>query len=82
LSVSPVLNDEEISAKLKELSVLKLGLDKSTEKLVGKLLMDEKDEEVNADSETFSKLYAMMGGSVVVIAFVMQNLFFRTMSVY
>ena len=44
--------------------------------------MDEKDEEVNADSETFSKLYAMMGGSVVVIAFVMQNLFFRTMSVY
>ena len=64
------LSDNEISAKLEELSGVKLGLDEKTQKVVGKLLMDEKDEKVNADSATIFKLFAMMGGFLSIILFI------------
>lgn len=80
--VSKVLTDSEISAKLQMFSGSNLGLDEETQKVVGKLLTDEKDEKVNADSETFAKLYTMIGGSVAVFVFVMQNIFFRYIEVY
>ena len=57
------MTDEEVSAKLKVLSGSIRGLDKKTEEVVGKLLVDEKDENVDADSETYSKLYKMIGGA-------------------
>lgn len=44
--------------------------------------MDEKHEKVNADAETFSKLYAMMGGVLTLVVFAMQNVFFRVIEVY
>lgn len=57
-----VLTDEQIKAKLKKFAGADRGLDKSTEVVVGKLLLDESDEKVDADSETWSKLYSMIGG--------------------
>ena len=81
-SASNIMNDEEISAKLESLAKVKLGLDEKTEKVVGKLLMDEKDEKVNADSSTFFKLFAMMGGFLCVSIFIAQNIFFRMVDVY
>ena len=57
-----VLTDEQIKAKLKKFEGADRGLDKSTEVVVGKLLLDESDEKVDADSETWSKLYSMIGG--------------------
>ena len=81
-SASSIMNDEEISAKLQSLAKVKLGLDEKTEKVVGKLLMDEKDEKVNADSSTFFKLFAMMGGFTCVTIFIAQNIFFRMVDVY
>ena len=81
-SASSIMNDEEISAKLESLAKVKLGLDEKTEKVVGKLLMDEKDEKVNADSSTFFKLFAMMGGFTCVAIFIAQNIFFRMVDVY
>ena len=81
-SASSIMSDEEISAKLESLAKVKLGLDEKTEKVVGKLLMDEKDEKVNADSSTFFKLFAMMGGFTCVSIFIAQNIFFRMVDVY
>ena len=81
-SASNIMNDEEISAKLESLAKVKLGLDEKTEKVVGKLLMDEKDEKVNADSSTFFKLFAMMGGFLCASIFIAQNIFFRMVDVY
>jgi ABC-type proline/glycine betaine transport system ATPase subunit len=46
---APVMTDAQISAKLNKFSGANRGLDKTTEKIVGKLLVDEKDENVNAD---------------------------------
>ena len=79
---SSILNDDEISAKLESLSAAKLGLDEKTQNLVGKLLMDEKDEKVNADSATIYKLYTMMGGFFSIFLFMSQNIFFRAVDVY
>ena len=56
------LTDGEISAKLKAFGGAVRGLDEDTEKVVGKLLLEDKDENVNADKETFSKLFKMIGG--------------------
>ena len=76
------MNDEEISAKLESLAKVKLGLDEKTQKIVGKLLIDEKDEKVNADSSTFYKLFALMGGFTSVSIFIAQMIFFRMVDVY
>jgi len=81
-AMTPDLDDDEIKGKLESLSGAKLGLDEKTEKLVGKLLMDEKDEKVNADSKTLGQLFVMMGGTVSVVCFVLQNLFFRAIDIY
>ena len=56
------LTDGEISAKLTAFAGADRGLDEDTEKVVGKLLLEDKDENVNADKETFSKLFKMIGG--------------------
>ena len=64
------MSDDEITAKLDSLSKVKLGLDERTQKVVGKLLMDEKDEKVNADSSTGFKLFAMMGGILSMSIFI------------
>lgn len=79
---APVLTDSEIMAKLEVFAGSKLGLDEETEKVVGKLLMNEKDEEINANSTTFFKLYTMVGGAFSIVFFVMQNIFFRVLEVY
>lgn len=81
-AMTQVLDDDEVKSKLESLSGAKLGLDEDTEKLVGKLLMDEKDEKVNADSKTLGQLFVMMGGTVSVVCFVLQNLFFRAIDIY
>ena len=56
------LTDEEITEKLKLFSKVDRGLDKSTENVVGKLLVNEEDEKAYADKETWWKLYEMIGG--------------------
>ena len=80
--VKSALDDHEISQKLETLSGATLGLDEKTQKVVGKLLMDEKDEKINADSTTVYKLWGLMGGSFTIILFVLQNLFFWAIDVY
>ena len=52
-----VLTDDQVKAKLLSFEGARRELDESTNKLIGKLLVDDKDENVNADSETYSRLY-------------------------
>ena len=61
------LTDEEIRAKLRKFSGADRGLDKQTEQVVGKLLLDEADEKVDADQETWTKLHGMIGGSMTIL---------------
>ena len=51
------LNDEEIKAKLKIFAAVDRGLDESTEKVVGRLLVNAMDEKHYADDESWWKLY-------------------------
>jgi len=50
--------------------------------VVGKLLVDEKDENVNADSETWGKLYTMIGGSVTLGVMALTVTLFKYFEVY
>ena len=79
---SSVLSDEEVQKKLVSLAGARLGLDAETEKVVGQLLIDEREEDINADSETFWKLFAMIGGFTTVGIFIAQSVFFRMVEVY
>ena len=80
-SASDVLSDKEVQDKLVSLSGARLGLDAETAKVVGQLLIDEKDEDINADSETFWKLFTMIGGCTTVGIFIVQSIFFRMVEV-
>ena len=70
------MSDLEIAAKLKSLSGVIRGLDKQTEEVVGKLLISEQDENVDADKETFNKLYTMVGGALTFIILGMTAIIF------
>jgi len=76
------LTDGEISDKLKTFSRANRGLDKTTEEVVGKLLLDDKDENVNADKETFSKLFKMIGGFFTLSVMATTTCFFKYFAVY
>ena len=56
------MTDEGIKSKLKLFSKIDRGLDKSTEDVVGKLLVNEENEKAYADQATWWKLYTMIGG--------------------
>ena len=76
------LTDEEIRAKLRKFSGADRGLDKQTEQVVGKLLLDEADEKVDADQETWSKLHGMIGGSTTILVLGVTVTSFKYFEIY
>ena len=76
------MSDQEIAAKLKSLSGAVRGLDKQTEEVVGKLLISEQDENVDADQETFNKLYTMVGGALTFTVLGATTMVFKYFDVY
>ena len=76
------MSDLEIAAKLKSLSGVIRGLDKQTEEVVGKLLISEQDENVDADKETFNKLYSMVGGALTFTVLAITTTVFKCFDVY
>lgn len=56
-SKTRVLSDEEIQQTLKEFEGAKAELDEDTGNLIGKLLLNENDEKISADTETYYKLF-------------------------
>ena len=57
-----VMTEEEIDQKLTDFKGLNNELDDKMTKTIGKLLVEEADEAVNADAETFRKLFGLIGG--------------------
>ena len=51
------LSEEELDAKLKEFGGLNNEMDENMRKTIGKLLIDEADEEINADRSTYEKTF-------------------------
>ena len=74
--------DEEIKAKLKKFAGADRGLDKSTEIVVGKLLLDESDEKVDADTETWNKLYNMIGGGLTLFILGISVVLFKYFEIF
>lgn len=74
--------DEEIKAKLKKFAGADRGLDKSTEIVVGKLLLDESDEKVDADKETWNKLYNMIGGGLTLFILGISVILFKYFEIF
>ena len=63
------MTDAELDAKLVEFAGAKKEIDQKTNELIGKLMLDEADEDVNPDGETYSKLWALLGGPIPIICF-------------
>lgn len=45
-------------------------------------MIDERDENVEADVETYNRLYAMMGGSLYLVLFTVPIYLFRFIEIY
>ena len=56
------LTEAEIDQKLSDFKGLNNELDTDMSKTIGKLLVEEADEDVNANSETFRKMFGLIGG--------------------
>mmetsp|Transcript_36652 Transcript_36652/g.48120 ORF Transcript_36652/g.48120 Transcript_36652/m.48120 type:complete len:809 (+) Transcript_36652:302-2728(+) len=63
------LDEKQVEAKLEEFRGINREVDGKTSQIVGKLLKDEADEDVNADDDTYNKLIALVGGPIPVILF-------------
>ena len=67
---SKPLSDDEVKQTLKKFEGVKTELDEKTNEIVGKLLLDEKDEKVSADKSTYFKLFNMTGSFIVVFVMI------------
>ena len=72
---SKSLSDDEVKQTLKRFEGVKTELDEKTNEIVGKLLLDEKDEKVSADKSTYFKLFNMTGSFIVVFVMVTITIF-------
>jgi hypothetical protein len=61
------LTEAQLDEKIIGFRGLTNELDDEMNKQIGKLLIDEADEEVNANSDAFRKLFHMMGGFKIII---------------
>ena len=73
---STILDDDEILQKLQKFGGSITGLDKENEEIVGKLLLDERKENLSANWETYTKLYNMAGGTLIFGLLIVSTIFF------
>jgi len=64
------MSEAELDEKIKVFRGRNNEIDEVLHKKIGKLLIDESEEAINASSETFQKLYALIGGhqTIMIIA--------------
>ena len=65
------LTDRQLDARLEAFRGATAEIDTKTSQILGKLLVNEEDEDVNPDRETYSKLFALVGGMLPVSIFVL-----------
>lgn len=56
------MTDDQLDKMLDSFGGLKNGIDPELQKKIGKLLVDEADEEINVSSETAWKVFKSIGG--------------------
>ena len=71
-----LLTDNEIAEKLESFSGAITGLDEETSEVVGKLLLDEMKEDMTAGSESYARLYRMIGGFSIIGLLCLATIFF------
>ncbi len=76
------LTEEELDAKLVEFHGVKNQLDEKTSKQIGKLLVAEADEAINANWESYKKLFEIMGGYQLIFFMVILQLFIHFWRLY
>ena len=76
------MTEEEMDAKLVSFKGLNNELDGEMSKTIGKLLVDEADEDVNANWETFTTLFKMVGGVKTCILFAVIKIFRKFYQIY
>ena len=79
---SEILDDDEIKQKLQKFAGAITGLDKESEAVVGKLLLDETKEDMNANWNTYAKLFNMAGGTLIFGLLVISTIFFQCFDIF
>lgn len=76
------MTEAELDEKIIQFRGLQNEMDDALNKKIGKLLVDEADEKVNADWETFQKLFALIGGWKITIFIASMIVFQKYYSYY
>lgn len=71
------LTNEQVAAKLEIFGGAKAQLDEETSQIIGKLLVEDKDENVTADWATYVKLWEMIGGFRALFSLFVMTIFFK-----
>ena len=69
------LTEPELDEKLEQFRGVKREVDGDTSAIVGKLLLNEEEEDIDADDEAFSKLYSLVGGLPPALVFITYAIF-------
>ena len=80
--VKITFTEEELDAKLKSFGGINNELDDDSRKKIGKLLVNQEDEEIVADKTTIKKLWDIAGGWYMVFYIVVLNIALKFWSVY
>lgn len=63
------MDEAELDDKLETFQGARREVDASTSKVIGKLLIDEADENVEPDQSTYKKIFKMIGGPIPILGF-------------
>ena len=61
------MSEAELDEKIKAFRGRNNEIDEKLQKKIGKILIDESEEAINASSDTFQKLYILIGGHITVL---------------
>ena len=71
-----------IKEKLESFGGARSGLDDDTKAIIGKLLIEKQDEKLDADTESYIKLYRLTGGFLIIVLLVCATIFFQYFDLY
>ena len=69
------MSEQEIDQKLKDFRGILKEMDVDQEKQLGQLMLKPEDEDINPDSETYSRLLELTGGKLSFLLYVLFILF-------
>ena len=69
------LTELELEEKLEQFRGVKREVDGDTSAIVGKLLLSDEEEGIDAEDEAFSRLYGLVGGLSPLVVFVIYAIF-------